>query len=102
MAFFQAVILPGAWVALEEALLALGAEEAEMTLLKVAGEGKDTGHREAPEEPLGGPLEARPEGPEEVRGVRAEGLMILLGAPEALVERRPLQGQVLRDRMTVS
>jgi hypothetical protein len=84
-----------------EVLLSLGAEEAEMTLLKVAGEGKDTGHREALEEPLGGPLEARPEGPEEVWGVQAEGLMVFRGAPEALVERRLLPDQVLQDRMTV-
>ena len=96
------ISLPGAWAAVEEVLLTLGVEEAEMTLLKVVGEDKDAGHREALEEPLGGPLEARLEGPEEVRGVQAGGLKALRGAPEALVERRLLQDQLLQDRMTAS
>jgi hypothetical protein len=88
MEFLQVIILPGAWAAAEEVLLTLGVEEAEMTLLRVVVEDKEAVRREALEEPLGGPLEARPEGPEEVRGVQAEDLMALRGAPEAPVERR--------------
>jgi hypothetical protein len=102
MEFLQVIILPGARAAVEEVLLTLGVEEAEMILLKVVVEGKDAVHREALEEPLGGPLEARLEGPEEVRGVQAEGPMAMRGAPEALVGWRLLQDQLLQDRMTAS